>query len=361
MAGEASGQRRGPRRAIRVADLAAELELSTATVSRALNGSPAVRPRVARRVLEHARRRGYAPNWLARSLAAQSKTFVGFLVPDIHNTAYSIAAGACARLLGSQGYQLILAITGDDPDREYETLTALAGTQVASIIAAPSARMTAETRKAMAGLPVVEFNRTAGLAARGVFCADRPAFAEATRHLLAYGHTDIAYVGTTDAVSNGRERLAGVRTALAEAGLSLATERTRLLPPTEENGRAAAEELLRDPNPPTALLVGSSNLSIGAAEAVRERPVAVPDELSLVVYGDPQWAALCHPGLTTVAVPYQRMAEVVADLVLGLIADSEEDTAEPTTRDVEGDQHWLPADLVVRGSTGPPRPSTREK
>lgn len=358
MTGEASEQ---TRRAIRVADLAAELELSTATVSRALNGSPAVRPRVARRVLEHARRRGYAPNWLARSLAAQSKTFVGFLVPDIHNTAYSIAAGACARLLGTQGYQLILAITGDDPEREYETLTALAGTQVASIIAAPSARMTAETRKAMAGLPVVEFNRTAGLASRGVFCADRPAFAEATRHVLAHGHTDIAYVGTTDTVSNGRERLAGVRTALTEAGLSLPQSRTRLLAPTEANGRAAAHELLGGSDPPTALLVGSSNLSIGVAEAVRELPVAVPAELSLVVYGDPQWAGLCHPGLTTIAVPYQRMAEVVADLVLGLIADTEEGAEEPPAGGLADDQHWLPASLVVRDSTAPPRSPTREK
>lgn len=345
MAGTSARPERG---AVRVADLAAELGLSTATVSRALNGSRAVRPEVARRVLEHARRRGYRPNWLARSLAARSGTFVGFLVPDIHNTAYSIAAGACARLLGRAGYQLILAITGDDPEREYEALASLAGTQAAAVIAAPSAHIGEATRTAFAGLPVVEFNRTADLAARGVFCADRPAFAEATRHLLALGHRDFGYIGTTDAVSNGRKRLEGVRTALADAGAALDHDSVRLLPPTEPGGYSAARELLESDTRPTALLVGSSSLSIGVARAVQELDVAMPDELSVVVYGDPEWAGLCHPGLTTIAVPYQEMAKVVADLVLDVITSRVDDPATPG-------QHWLPARLVTRQSTAPPR------
>lgn len=348
----------GQRRAVRVADLAAELELSTATVSRALNGNHAVRPEVAERVRAHARQRGYKPNWLARSLAAQSKTFIGFLVPDIRNTAYSIAADACSRLLGSQGYQLILAITEDDPDREYEALIGLAGAQVATIITAPSAHITEQARQALAGLPVVEFNRTAGLAPRGVFCADHTAFANATEHVLALGHSDIAYIGTTATVSNGRERFEGVRATLAEAGLDLPHERVRLLAPTEANGRTATHDLLRGSDRPTAVLVGSSNLSVGAARAVQEREIAVPDELSLVVYGDPDWSELCHPGLTTVAVPYREMAEVVAGLVVTLLGERGAVTASHDGRHAGGNpdqQYWLPADLVPRHSTAPPR------
>ncbi len=338
-------------RTTRVADLAAELGLSTATVSRALNGSDAVRPEVARRVLDHARRRGYTPNWLARSLAAQSQTFVGFLVPDINNTAYSIAAGACARLLGAHGYQLILAITGDDPEQEYEALNGIAGTQAASVIVAPSAGITEQASRALATMPVIEFNRTAGLGPRGVFCADRAAFQEATQHLLELGHTDIGYVGTTDAISNGRERLAGVRDALAAAGLELAPERVRLLSPTEARGWAAARELLDRTDRPSALLAGSSSLSVGAAQVVRELDLTVPDELSLIVYGDPEWSGLCDPGLTTIAVPYREMAEVVADLIVGLVNGSPRGCA-------VDEQHWLPARLVSRGSTAAPSRST---
>ncbi|MQA84345.1 MAG: LacI family DNA-binding transcriptional regulator [Streptosporangiales bacterium] len=340
-------------RAVRVADLAAELNVSTATVSRALNGSPAVRPQIARRIIDHARLRGYVPNRIARSLAARSKTFVGFLVPDVQNLAYSIAATTCARLLGAAGYQLILAITGDDPRREHEAAVGLAGAQVAGIIAAPSADITEDCRAALAHPSVVEFNRTAGLAPYGVFCDDRAAFVEATRHLLDLGHTDIAYLGTTDAVSNGLWRLDGVRDAHAEAGLALDPERVRLVAPTEENGHAAAHELLgARAARPTALLVGSSNLSVGVARAVRELAVGVPEEVSVVVYGDPKWSGLCDPALTTVAVPYREMAQVVADLVLGLVTEGQEDAAGPD----EPGRRWLPAALVVRSSTGPPRP-----
>lgn len=336
-----------PGRAVRVADLAAELNLSTATVSRALNGSAAVRPEIARRILDHARLRGYVPNRLARSLAARSKTFVGFLVPDVQNLAYSIAAGTCARLLGAAGYQLILAITGDDAQREYEAVTGLAGAQVAGIIAAPSAGITDEGRAALANLSVVEFNRTADLARHGVFCDDRTAFVEATRHLLDLGHTEVAYVGTTDSVSNGRWRVDGVQEAHAEAAVPLDPERVRLVVPTEDNGYATTLDLLdRATGRPTALLVGSSSLSIGAARAVQKLGVDVPRELSVIVYGDPRWSDLCHPRLTTVAVPYREMAEVVAELMLGLIG--------PASQPTGPGQRWLPAGLVVRSSTAPP-------
>lgn len=339
---------------VRVADLATELGLSTATVSRALNGSEAVRPEVAQRVLAHARERGYNPNRLARSLAAQSQAFVGFLVPDINNAAYSIAAGACARLLGLQGYQLILAITGDDPEQEYQALSGIAGTQAASIIAAPSIGMTDQSRRILAELPVIEFNRSAGLGPQGVFCADRVAFHEATRYLVQLGHRDIGYLGTTDSISNGRDRLQGVRDALTEAGLELPPERLRLVPPADTRGKAAARDLLDSPNRPTALLVGSNSLSLGAASAVQELGITIPDNLSMIVYGDTEWPALHDPGLTTIAVPYHEMARVVSERVIDLLNESR------GSRE-ESDQRWLPARLIPRGSTAPLQGTTTQR
>src|SRR5699024_5241655 len=101
---------------VRIVDLAGELGLSVATVSRALNNNPAVRPDIAARVRDLAVERGYVANRLARSLRSQSRSFVGFLVPDAENLAYSIAATACTQHVSRSGNQLILAISGDDPD-----------------------------------------------------------------------------------------------------------------------------------------------------------------------------------------------------------------------------------------------------
>jgi LacI family transcriptional regulator len=330
---------------VRIVDLAEELGLSVATVSRALNNSDSVRPEVAERIRGHARQRGYVANRLARSLRSRTRNFIGFLVPDIENLAYSIAADACARYLANSGYQLILAISGDDPELEYSALRSLVEAQVAGLIVAPTSTMTPNTRTLLKGSTVVEFNRTAGLSKQAVLCDDHAALATATRHLLDLGHTAIAYIGTTDALSNGHERLDGVRQELARAGRTLDPRWTRLQPPTEKDGYDSARSLLSTSPRPTALLVGSSNLSMGTARAIRELGIQVPAEMSLVVYGDSRWGELYEPGLTTVTAPYQAMARQVTDIVSRMVGD-ETDAGSGHTR--------LAAELVVRGSTAPP-------
>ncbi|HET6625933.1 MAG TPA: LacI family DNA-binding transcriptional regulator [Nocardioidaceae bacterium] len=331
---------------VRIVDLADELDLSIATVSRALNNSAAVRPEVAERVRSLAVRRGYVANRLARSLRSHTRSFIGFLVPDVENLAYSIAADACATYVARSGHQLILAISGDDAGLELQALRSLAEAQVGGLIVAPSPDMSAESRRLLRGLSVVEFNRTAGLSEDMVLCDDRAAFVEATRHLLDLGHQSLAYIGTTDAVSNGRERLEGVRAELRRDGKRLLKRRTRLLPPTERDGYRAAHELLSGPDRPTAMLVGSSNLSMGVAHAVRDLGITVPDDMSLIVYGDSRWGQLYSPALTTVTAPYAAMARSVADIVSGLVSHDDERPAGAVR---------LPAELVVRASTAPPK------
>lgn len=336
----------GTRGRVRIVDLAAELGLSVATVSRALSNNPAVRPEVAERVQALAAERGYVANRLARSLRSQSRSFVGFLVPDVQNLTYSIAVTACAQHVAQQGSQLILAISGDDADQELDAIRGLAEAQVGGIIVTPSLNLSEASRRLLEGMTVVEFNRTEGLAQDMVLCDERSAFAEATRHLVELGHQRIGYIGSTDRISNGRERIEGVRQELERHGLALLDEDTRLLSPTERHGTEAARELLSSDDRPTALLVGGSNLSVGAAHAVRQLGISMPDDLSMVVYGDADWGDLVTPPLTTIQAPYREMAHAVADVIAGLM------TSERSRRP---EQLRLPAELVVRASTAPPR------
>ncbi|MHA7172018.1 LacI family DNA-binding transcriptional regulator [Arthrobacter monumenti] len=330
---------------VRIVDLANELGLSIATVSRVLNDSPAVRPEVAERVRSHAISRGYVANRLARSLRSRTRSFVGFLVPAIENLAYSIAADACAQYVSRSGHQMILAISGDDPELEFNALRSLAEARVGAIIVAPSPSMTAASRKLLAGMSVLEFNRTAGLSENMVLCDERAAFAGAARHLLNLGHESIAYIGTTDAVSNGRERLEGVREELARGGKQLRPAHTRLLPPTEGDGYQAAQELLSGPDLPTALLVGSSSLSMGVAHAVRELGIRIPDELSLIVYGDSQWGQLYSPQLSTIMAPYREMGQSAANLVASILSTEKKEPPQVVR---------MHAELLLRGSTAQP-------
>lgn len=341
-----------PAEPVRIIDLASELGLSVATVSRVLNNSPLVRPEVAERVRALAAQRGYVVNRLARSLRSRRQGFVGFLVPQIENLAYSIAADACAQHVSRSGHQMILAISGDDAELELRALHSLAEAQVGVVVVAPSPDMSTESRRLLSNMSVLEFNRTAGLSDNMVLCDDRAAFTDATRYLLEMGHESIAYIGTTDVVSNGRERFDGVRKELGRNGKQLPEQHIRLLPPNERDGYQAARELLALTDWPTAILVGSSNLSMGVARALREAGVSIPGDLSLIVYGDSQWGELYSPALTTITVPYRQMGLSVAATVAGILSDDDE---------VPARVNRMPAELLIRESTAPPAELSRRQ
>ncbi|GAA0935467.1 LacI family DNA-binding transcriptional regulator [Pseudonocardia zijingensis] len=333
-------------------ELAQELGVSTATVSRALNGSPSVRPELAQRIRDHAEARGYVANRLARALSANvSRAFVGCVIPYVDTPAYSAVVAECARLLSADGTQMILTITENDPERELQQLKELVASRVAGMIIAPSTHILDASKQLLSALPVVEFHRACGIDAPGVFSADEHAMAEAVLHLAALGHTRIGYLGTTEKLSNGPVRLRGLRRGVELAGLDLDGLPMRLLEPTKSNGQRGAAELLDLDRPPTALIVGGGALSIGAAQEVRERRIQVPSELSLVVYGDPSWFALSDPPLSRITVSYEDLARRAARLLISRLEGRQ------STRAGDGagadDVQLVPAELHIGGSTAP--------
>ena len=341
---------RGRRKSVGVVEMAQDLGVSTATVSRALNGSPSVRRELADRIRAHAEARGYVANRLARALSAStSRAFVGFVIPYVDTLAYSAVAAECARLLSAAGTQMILAITENDAAREYQQLRDLVGTRIAGLVISPTTHLLDDTRRLLAELPVVELHRVSGIDAPSVLSDDEQALTDSILHLAALGHTDIAYLGTPRELSNGATRLRGIRRGIARAGLDPRRITFRLVEPTQENGRDATRELLSGGLPFTALVVGSGSLSVGAADAVRCSGRRLPDDLSLVVYGDPAWFVLADPPLTMVQVPYTGLARIAARLLLCALDAREVGTAPP----VPG-PHLVPAVLRVAGSTGPP-------
>lgn len=202
------------------------------------------------------------------------------------------------------------------------------------------------SKRLLASVPVVELHRASGIEAPGVFSDDEQAMAECVLYLATLGHRRIGYLGTRVALSNGAARLAGVRRGLRLAGLDADQMPMCLLEPTQANGQRGALELLERSDRPTALMVAGGALSIGAARAVRGTGLRLPDQLSLVVYGDPKWFALSEPPLTTIAVSYPELAHRAAQL---LIARLDERGGDPPAQ-----PHLIRPELIVAGSTGPP-------
>ena len=284
---------RGRRKSVGVVEMARDLGVSTATVSRALNGSPSVRRELADRIRAHAEARGYVANRLARALSAStSRAFVGFVIPYVDTLAYSAVAAECARLMSAAGTQMILAITENDAEREYQQLRDLVGTRIAGLVISPSTHVLDDTRCLLAGLPVVELHRVSGIDAPGVYSDDEQALTDAVLHLAsARAHRDRVPGNSQGTVQRGN--------APARHPPRRRAGRPRSPPDHDAAGGAdagkrqgrnprAARRVLRF----TALVVGSGSLSVGAADAVRRSGRRLPDDLSLVVYGDPAWFVL---------------------------------------------------------------------
>jgi LacI family transcriptional regulator len=343
---------RGRRKAVGVVEMARDLGVSTATVSRALNGDPAVRRELAERIRAHAEARGYVANRLARALSARSsRAFVGFVIPSVDTLASAAVVAECARLLSAAGSQMILAISDNEAEREFQQLRDLLGTPIAGLLLAPSTHLLDDTRRLLAGLPVVELHHSSGIDAPSVVSDDEQALADSILHLARLGHTDIAYLGTPWELSNGTARLRGIRRGITLAGLDPRRLTIRLVESTQENGRAATRDLLAWHTGVTALVVGSESLSIGAADAVRRSGRRLPDDLSLVVYGDPAWYVLADPSLTLVQVPYAGLARSATSLLLSALDAREGGTVPPAAG-----PHLVTAELRIAGSTGvPPR------
>lgn len=330
---------------ITIRDIAHGLKMSHSTVSRALADHPNVKAETRLRVQERARALGYVPNGLAQSMRGSHAPVLGLVIPDIRNEFYASMAQIVADAAAARGFHMALCITEDDPQRELGDVRALLVSRAAGILITPTSDAHAQTLAMLRSANVAQLVRQhGGLAHESVLIDDFAGIAAATRHLVNYGHRQIGYVGTHPDISCGRDRLEGFRTVMAEHGLDASL--TALGSPRPEFAQHATGALLAGPRRPTALVMGSSSLTIGALEALRVLRLRWPQDISLVGYGDPVWFKLVGDGLTTVQLPVQEMGRFATSVLLQRFEGRfvGQGGAQPQAA------RFAPA-LVVRGST----------
>ena len=171
---------------------------------------------------------------------------------------------------------------------------------------------------------------------------DTRAMREATEHLLAQGHKRIGYVGTRKDINVGQARLNGYLEAHVAAGLAVDERYLALVSPRQTFGSDSVARLLAVSPAPTALIIGSSELTIGGLGAIQAAGLTIPSELAVIGYGDPVWCRLLSPSLTAVQLPVDEMVEAAETLILDRIGGKA-----PAGADVRSCRPTL----VVRGST----------
>lgn len=324
-------------------DVARAARVSTATASKALNGTGRMSDETRERIVRVAQELRFRPNALARSLTSKRSFSVGLLTDD--NTGrftMPVMAGVSEGLI-DHGVSVFLCATDGNPELARIHLDALLDKQVDGIIATGK-RIDKQLPIDLSHLPVpVVYALTAGPAdALTLTPDDRQGAMEAVRHLVAQGRRRIAHVTGPERFQVVRERAQAYRDALDMAGHP--TDASSILYGTwsENWGHEAVAQLWSRPDCPDGLFCGNDQVARGAIDALRERGVRVPEEVSIV--GFDNWeivAQQTRPPLTTIDM---NLKELGRQAGLALIRFSNGDAVTPGVCK-------LPCSLVVRASS----------
>ncbi len=330
---------------VTIRDIAKALDISHSTVSRALADSEKISLKTRQRVRSMVDQLGYVPSASARVMRGGRSPLVGLIVPDIQNDFYASAAKGIADALAAHSMQLMLSITENDPVRELRELRVLLELRPYGVIVVPSGKPQRQTAALLRHTRVLQLLRpNADLHGYVVTVDEHTGIHNATRHLLDYGHKQIAYIGSSIEFSTARERLAAFKNAMAEQGLEATSISVGMARP--EFGRSAVLTLMSRSERPTALILGSSDLTLGALQGLRSLGLTWPEDVSVVGYHDPAWFELAERGISTIRIPVQDMVTTAVNL---LLSDPPPGAADPAA---DASIQFAPT-LVLRGSTAP--------
>jgi LacI family transcriptional regulator len=307
---------------VTIKDIARETGLSPATVARALSDGGPARPETRKKVREAAALLGYVASSAAQSMRRQSSNMVGLIVPDIVNRFYSEMARAMATACEMRGLHFLLAITGDNPDRELRQMRAMAAARAAAVALVPGPHSDPGLRPLTKRQPFVQLVRKSDLLSSDWFGFEEESGIEAaTSHLLELGHRKILLVCSDDRFSTGSARQRGYRAAFAKYGLPVDATVIRAGEPTAKHGREAVSDL---PTNVTAIVAAGTMLTEGAVEVIAERVQSIPHELSFVGFGVENWHNWWCGGMTRIVPPVELLAENSVQHLLSQIGQFEQ-------------------------------------
>jgi len=334
-----------------IRDVAQRAGVSISTASRALNDKPDVNKAVRARVLAAARELNYAANVHARVMGGGRSRTLGLIIANSADPFFATLARGVSDTATTYGYSLIVWNTNETTDLELHAHQMLRerrvdGALLASVQGgeAPLQRLSEER------IPYVLLNRDLDTVPANCVQLDyRSGAHDATAHLVALGHRRIAHLTHRDNQYSARERLAGYREALEEAGVTFAP--SLVIPCAGGIGgayRAALETLPALQPGPTALFVYNDIWCVGVLRALHELGWRVPEDISLMGNDDLELSAFLVPPLSTVSQDPYEVGRRAVDLLVEQVRNP-------------ADQPWTPRRVVLRpelrlrASTAPPR------
>lgn len=327
-------------------DVARYAKVSTATVSRYINKTATVSERSRRKIEDAIKALNYVPHAAARALASNRSRMIGVIVPSLNDNLFSNFLDTFQHLVSAEGYTIVVAADGNDTEKEFRQIHEMVSHGVDALILVGLGRDDAVYRMLNdKGIPyLITWAVNPGHEHPCIGFDNQQAAARIANYLLDLGHERIAMIsGLTAQNDRARNRLIGVRAAMAERHLSLPDEWVIERPFGINHGQEAFRLLMSRPTRPSAIICGADPLAYGAVFESKIQGIDIPGEVSITGFDDTWLARHLTPALTTLRTPQVQMARMAAQYLICRLQGDKVET--PRELDVE---------LIVRDSCAPP-------
>ncbi|WP_204115187.1 LacI family DNA-binding transcriptional regulator [Shimia biformata] len=314
--------------------------VSQSAVSRVFTPGASASPKTIAKVRKAATELGYRPNALARAVVSGKSRIIGVVMAYLENQFYPDVLEKLSNALQERGYHVLVFMASQSAGNIDDVVEEILDYQIDGIIAA-SVAMSSDlaARCRAAGVPMVLFNRSQDDPRMSVVTSDNIAGGRrVAEFLVAGGHRKIGYIAGWEGASTQRDREAGFRQGLADAGLSLHAREVGDF--RMDQAREAALRMF-EKDPPDAVFVANDHMALAVADCLRfELGLKLPEDVSLVGYDDVPAAAWPAYNLTSLRQPANRMVAETVEILLHKIDDAK---AAPRRVEIEGP-------LILRGS-----------
>ena len=328
-----------------IKDIAKQLHISYATVSRALNGRYGVNEATRQKVLQAAQNLRYHPNAAARELVSKKKNTIGLILPDIENPFFPEVASNVIKTAAKYGYTVFICITDWDLDQQSAYIETLIENRIEGLIISPIEQSNEKIQVLLGpDVPVVYVSEAQQGADSSYVAIDNFRGAkEATTHLLTRGFTPIYYFGVqADKITND-ERFAGYQDALKDFGIELEDKWVQMGDYFLRTGYFMIRQLINRNEIPRGVFAMNDQIALGVIQGVRELGLRVPEDVAVVGFDNIPMAAFPEIQLSTISQPKSVLGTTAMEVLYRLIQHSPENKPEKIL---------LPTQLVIRESSG---------
>ncbi len=291
-----------------IRDIALMAQTSVATVSWVLNGNSRkyVSDELRDRVIEAAHLLNYQPNLLAQRLKGKSRKLLAVVVPQFENIFFNHIVIGAEKYANNLGYRLLICSTDDNHRKEVDLVNQLIANWVDGFLIAPTPEgADAVENICRSGIPLVIVDRKIDKVGADIDYVGTDNLTAAylgVRYLLDKGHRRIAYIGWDTCLQTLLDRNIGFFKAAGEFDIAPEDVVMRKCARDPEAGFRVADQILKEFQP-TAIFVDQNNIADGVVKAIRSFNLRIPEDLSVLIYGEPTWAVLNVPEFTCIALP----------------------------------------------------------